>query len=48
MFFSKIDTPIPDYVYDYYFECTGAGKWNHWSRLLQSRPELEIKELVSI
>ena len=39
----KVDSPIPDYVYDYYFECSGAGKWNHWNKLLQSQPALEIK-----
>ena len=39
----KVDSPIPDYVYDYYFECSGAGKWHHWNKLLQSQPTLEIK-----
>ena len=41
---AKIDVPIPDYVYDYYFEASGAGKWHHWNKLLQSQSQLEIKE----
>jgi len=40
---AKIDVPIPDYVYDYYFEASGAGKWHHWNKLLQSQSQLEIK-----
>jgi len=41
---SKIENQIPEYVYDYYFELKGPGKWHHWSKLLLFREQLEIKE----
>ena len=45
---SKIENQIPDYVYDYYFELKGPGKWHPWSKLLLFKAQLEIKESSKI
>ena len=45
---SKIENQNPDYVYDYYFELKGPGKWHPWSKLLLFKAQLEIKESSKI
>ena len=45
---SKIENQIPEYVYDYYFELKGPGKWHPWSKLLLFKAQLEIKESSKI
>lgn len=32
---NKIEVPIPDYAYDYFFKLQSVGSWDNWSKLLQ-------------
>jgi dynein heavy chain len=40
---SKIENPVPDYIYDTYFKIEGMGSWTSWNKLLQGKAGVEIK-----
>ena len=41
---TKVEMPLPDYVYDYFFKLESTGKWETWNKLLQGgKGEVSIK-----